>query len=55
MGKELLSEVDRHLYLLTPIPNNLGKGEKGGDVGENEGPPCPPTISQGHQCSHVSP
>ena len=47
--KKLLSEVERHLYLLTPIPNEPWEGgEKGGDVGENEGPPCPPVISQGY-------
>ena len=37
-----------------PFPMNPGKGEKGGDVGENEGPPCPLVISQGYWSPHVS-
>ena len=28
--KKLLSEVDRHLYLLTPIPTSFGRGRRGG-------------------------
>ena len=28
--KKLLSEVDRHLYLLTPIPNQPWEGGEGG-------------------------
>ena len=51
--KKLLSEVDRHLYLLTPIPNQPWE-EGEGDVGENEGPPCPLVISQGYWSPHVS-